>query len=140
MPAHTDDEGKAELRLVGVVQAMEADELLLGEGVEPRARLLVLRIVGDRTSPCRLAREIGMIAQEGELGVARRGPHRPHHGRVQVGHRRERPLGVGRCGNPRRQFEGLTDGCFESRKVHTIEVGEHHGHACRTSMPTRPSL
>src|SRR5471030_132200 len=39
--AHTDDKGKAELFLVGIVQAMEARELLLGQRVETDARLLV---------------------------------------------------------------------------------------------------
>ena len=43
VPAHADDEGNAELRLVGVVQPVEAGELLLVQAVQADARLLALR-------------------------------------------------------------------------------------------------
>src|ERR1700722_7376101 len=44
---HADHEGKTELRLVGVVQAMKAGELLLAQAVEADAGLLGPRIVGQ---------------------------------------------------------------------------------------------
>ena len=41
MPAHADDEGNAEIRLVGVVEFVEAGEFTLAEPVKPDARLLI---------------------------------------------------------------------------------------------------
>ena len=107
--AHADDEGKAELRLVGIVQAVEARELLLRERVEPDARLLVPRVLGQRAGAGGLAGQVGMAAQEVELAFARRGPHRAHHRRVQRRHGGERSLGGDGFGDPGGQFERIAD-------------------------------
>src|SRR4029079_8003061 len=69
--AHADHERKAELRLVGVVQAVEARELLVRQRVEAGTRLLAPGIVGDVAGARRLAGEVRMVAHEGELLLAR---------------------------------------------------------------------
>jgi hypothetical protein len=74
------------------------------------------------------------------IAPARRGPYRPHHGRVQVDHCRERPPGMRGGGDPWGELERLADGGLEGCKIHAIEIGESHGHTRRTSTPTRRSL
>jgi phosphoserine phosphatase len=133
VPADADDEGEAELRLVGVVEAMEAGVFLLGERIEADARLLVSRILGDSARPRRLAGEIGMAAHEGKLALTRRGPHRAHHRFVQGGDRGEGAFGGRGFGDPRRQFERIADSGRELAGGRSIEVVEAVHHAGRPS-------
>src|SRR5258708_4120949 len=62
--AHADDERKAELRCICVVEAMKTVERLVAETVEANACLLALRIVGERICASGFPRKIGMAAQE----------------------------------------------------------------------------
>jgi hypothetical protein len=107
--AHADDEGKAELLLVGVVQAMEAGELLLRQRVEADARLLVPRLFRHGAGARGLAGEIGMLAEERDLRRVRCCVHRRHHPEVKVGDSGKRPLRVRRLGDPRRELERIAD-------------------------------
>src|SRR5581483_12143195 len=108
-----DDEGKAELRLVGVVQAMEARILLVRQGIESGARLLAAGGVGDVAGARGLAGEVGMLAQKGKLRLARRSPDDTHHRRVQVGYRLVRTPGRRGLGDPRGALEGFADRLHE---------------------------
>jgi hypothetical protein len=140
MPAHADDEGKAELILVGIVEAMKTGELLLRQRVEPDARLLVLRLLGDGARARGLAGKIGMLAQEGDLGLARCRANRRHHRQMEIGDAGKRPLRVGRLRDPGGEFEYIADRRGKGRRVHMIEVAQRNSHARRTSMPRPPSL
>ena len=71
-PLHRKDEGKAEARLVGVVERREAGEFVRRQPVEPGARLLAGRILGE---PC-FGGEIGMGADERQLRRLGRLVHR----------------------------------------------------------------
>jgi hypothetical protein len=112
---HADDERKAELRLVGIVQTMEAREVGLTQRIEADARLLALRLLGDRTGAGGLAGKVGMATQELELTLARRRPDRAHHRFVQQCHARKRARGPRRLGDPWSQFEGLADRARKGR-------------------------
>ena len=140
MPANADHEREAELRLVGIVQAMEARELLVGKRVEAGARLLSLRIVGDVAGARRLAGEVGMVAHEGDLlsrGAARTAPIIAACRSLTVANGAR---GVRGLRHPGRQLENVADCCLESGKVHAVEVGKGHGHSRRPSTPRPTSL
>ncbi len=68
---HREDEGKAEAGAVGIVQRREAGKLLGRQAGKPRACLLAGGIVGEVAGNRRLAGEIGMGADEGELCIPR---------------------------------------------------------------------
>ncbi len=107
VPAHADDEGKAELRLVGIVQPMEARELLLRQRVEADARLLVPEIRRSprlRGRPCRRDRD----GRAGTRAAASRGAARtaPIMASCSAGYRwRRTPLGGRAFRDPGRQLE-----------------------------------
>ena len=64
--AHGDDEGEAELRLVGVVELGEAGALGVGEGVEAGAGLLGGGFGGQAFRRRQLAGEVGVGLEDGE--------------------------------------------------------------------------
>ena len=67
--AHGDDEGEAELRLVGVVELGEAGALGVGEGVEAGAGLLGGGFGGQAFGGGQLAGEVGVGLEDGEALV-----------------------------------------------------------------------
>jgi hypothetical protein len=135
VPAHTDDEGKAELRLVRVVQPVEARELLFAQAVQADARLLAPGLIGHRARSGRLAGKVGMAMQELDLPFARGGPHRAHHGLVQGGYRLERTPRRRAFSDPRRQFKGIADGGCEIPRVHPVQRVERKRHAGHLAWP-----
>ena len=66
-----EDEGKAELGAVGVIQLGEAAELLGCEPVETGAGLLAARVLGNLAGDRRPAGEVGMGTQQRQLLIRR---------------------------------------------------------------------
>jgi hypothetical protein len=79
--AHGDDEGKAELRRIGRVEALELGPLGVGQRVEPGRGLFGRRRLGQPPRLRKLAREVGMGREHPEAAVLRR---RAEHARERV--------------------------------------------------------
>ncbi len=71
MPAHAEDKGKAELRLVGIVGTFERSELRVRQPIQPRAVLLGHGIVGQPRRTLGLVGKVGMRADQCEAALLR---------------------------------------------------------------------
>jgi hypothetical protein len=121
VPAHADDEGKAEALAIGRVQPLEARELCLAQPVEPEAALLPARLRGHGAGTRDLAAELRVAADQAELLGLAGGGNGLHHGAVQIGDRRERPRRKGPLRHPRRALEDAAERADEGALVGGIE-------------------
>jgi hypothetical protein len=115
--------GVAELRPVGLAEAPET--------LEP--------VVGHRLDGGRLAvsvDDVGEAAQEGRLPVRRSGPEGSHHRVVERRHARKGPLGIGCLGDPRRALEDVAEQRDERLLVHAVDCVERHWR--RAALGARP--
>src|SRR5688572_3617401 len=120
----TDDEGKAELLLVGVVLRGEGGELGVGQLVEAGARLLT-RGLGRKLLLLReAAGEVGVCANERELTVPCGLAHRRAQRRMQRLAARERPLRPRLLSHPRRVLEQMAERRGEDRAIGRVQFRE----------------
>ena len=72
MPPYADDEGHAELRTVGVVEAVEGGEFLLAQTVETRRRpVRAVESAGQLAFARSLSGKIGMTVDQRALALVR---------------------------------------------------------------------
>ncbi len=106
-PAHGENERPAKARLVLGVEALDLLELGRRAGGEPGLALLLARCAGQRARDHRLAGQLGVRAQQRELGLAAGLAHGLDQRALQG---RERAVAAGRAaragalGDPRRVF------------------------------------
>jgi hypothetical protein len=107
---HRQDEGEAELVVVGRVQAVQGGEFVGAAAVQAGRRLLAGRFKRQRARDCGLAGQFRVGAQQGQLfgfaglrdGVLQR--------QLEGGQAGEGPLGGGALGNPRRVLVDAAQG------------------------------
>ena len=105
-PAHREHERKAEALAVGRVQARDRRQLVRRARGEADPALLVVRLGGHRPGDHRLAGELGVRAQQGELLVAAGLAHDLDQRALELRQRRERAARPGALGDPGRMLVG----------------------------------
>ncbi len=133
-PAHGEDEREAELRPVSGVERADPRQLFGRARGEPGARLLVARRGRERVRRHRLAGELGVGADQGELlvlpGVADDLDQRA----LERGDGRERPARRRGFGDPRRVLVDALEQAREVGRRGTVELLEiDHRFACQTN-------
>ena len=83
VPAHANDEGKAEFVAVGLVEAREGRELVCAQAVEAETSLFRLGGVGEIGGLSDPAAQLGVSADKGQLPLGGLVSHRADHGVVQ---------------------------------------------------------
>ncbi len=127
VPAHADDEREAEPGVVGVVQAVEARVLGVGQPVEPGAGLLGGGVGGQVAFPRRLAGEVGVAAHQRQPALRRGVADRGGEGVAEGGEGGERPAPGDGLGDPGRVLEDALEGGDEAGGVEPVEVVEGQG-------------
>ena len=128
---HREDEGKAEARLVGVVEVGEAGELLRRQRVEPCARLLPRRIIRE----LRLGGEIGMGADQRQLRIAVGALHGTFEGSRSCASRLAKGRKPRLARHPGRMLRHVAEGLEKAVGRHGVDVGDRH-HCLAIHVPS----
>ena len=128
-PAHGQDEGKAEARVVVGVQLLDARELLGRAVGEAGLALLVGRFGRERLRDHGLARQLGVGADQRELLLGRAARQRLRHRVLQVRKRLKGPFLQGFGRDPRRVLVQAVEHARRFFGRGGIELVEGDGHA-----------
>ena len=104
--AHREDEGEAELFVVGRVEPLQRIELFRSAIRQPGAALFAGRFGGERLGHHRLAREFGVGADQPQLRLDAGVAHHLGQREFELRQACKRPLRRGLFGDPRRVFVG----------------------------------
>src|SRR5947207_2183676 len=137
VPAHADDEGKAEPRAVCLIEPGEAGEFLFAQTIEAATALLGGRSI--RHWAAGLAGKLGMTADERKLLLMRSVVHGLHQGMMQRFDAGERARGCCRCGSPRRMLEDVAERRDEIRRRRNVKLAQRVAGLCHHALYDPPA-